>query len=106
MRLPDDDERYLTEKGFDWALLSDNAGACLVLRNYPIDAAKYEVTRTDVMVRIPAQYPMANLDMFYADPPVKLRGGAYPKQRKPSSSIAVVTGNDSRVTSLRPGASA
>jgi hypothetical protein len=79
VRLPDDDERYLTEKGFGWTLLSDNAGACLVLRNYPIDAGRYEIAQTDIMVRIPAQYPMAALDMFYADPAVKLRGAGYPQ---------------------------
>lgn len=79
MQLPEDDERYLNDKAFEWEVVSDNAGACLVVRSYPLDAAKYEIAQTDLMVRIPAQYPMANLDMFYVDPPVKLRGGAYPQ---------------------------
>ncbi len=79
MQLPEDDERYLTGKAFDWSVVTDNAGACLVLRNYPVDAAKYEIAQTDVMVRIPAQYPLANLDMFYTDPSVKLLGGAFPQ---------------------------
>jgi len=78
MQLPEDDERYLNEKGYIWSLVADGAGACLLLSEYRLDAARYTPATTTIMVRLPAQYPMANLDMFYADPPVRLTSGGYP----------------------------
>lgn len=78
MRLPESDEHYLNDKGFKWALLPDGNGACLVLSDYEL-AGKFEPAQTDLMIRVPDQYNVAALDMFYADPPVRLRGsGQYP----------------------------
>ena len=79
MQLPEEDERYLTEKGFDWALEPDGTGALLLLRNYPVDDTRFNCTSATIMVRIPPQYPLAALDMFYADPPIKLLSGAFPQ---------------------------
>jgi len=79
MQLPEDDERYLNDKGFEWELVPASDGVCLVLRGYAVSPGKYDRPATDIMVRIPAQYPMAALDMFYADPPLRFPGGAYPK---------------------------
>lgn len=78
MHLPEDDEGYLTEKGMAFELIPDGDGCLLLLPGYVIDGEKYDRADTTLMVRIPAQYPNAKLDMFYADPPVKLRNGSYP----------------------------
>lgn len=79
MRLPDDDEEYLRTKGFEWELVPNGDGACLVLKRYGVSEALYDRANTDLMVRIPAQYNNAALDMFYCDPPLKLRNGSYPQ---------------------------
>lgn len=78
MKLPDQDERYLNEKGFKWRLEPNGADACLIIHDFPIDSSRFSVGKTDVMVRIPPTYPMAGLDMFYADPWISLRQGGFP----------------------------
>lgn len=78
MNLPDDDVRYLNEKGFDWQLVADGPNACVVIKGYPVDVSRYDREATDILLRVPAQYPLAGLDMFYAEPWVKLRSGSYP----------------------------
>lgn len=78
MQLPEDDERYLTDKGVTFELIPDGGGCLLLLPKYPINAKTYDRDDTTLMVRIPAQYPNAKLDMFYADPPIKLQNGSYP----------------------------
>lgn len=80
MQLPEEDRRYLVEKGYEWSLVPDGAGACLLLAGYSLDPARYLPEATTIMVRLPPQYPMANLDMFYADPPITLRAGGYPNR--------------------------
>lgn len=78
MNLPEDDEDYLREKEFVWELLPNGDGACLVVKNYPVNGDQFDRSATDLMIRIPAQYNNAALDMFYADPPLRLKSGAYP----------------------------
>lgn len=80
MELPEEDERYLKEKGFAYELLPDGGGGLLLLNDYALDGDRYEPPATTLMVRIPAQYPNAKLDMFYADPPIKLKNGKYPNR--------------------------
>jgi hypothetical protein len=80
VQLPEDDERYLAEKGCAWELRPDGEGACLVVSDYEVSAAMYDRERTNLMIRIPAQYNLAGLDMFYVDPPLRLRAtGAFPQ---------------------------
>lgn len=78
MRLPEDDEEYLREKGFEWELIPNGNGACLIIQKYPLSKDRYDRAECDVMIRVPAQYPNAKLDMYYVDPPIKLKTGAYP----------------------------
>lgn len=80
MQLPEDDGQYLHEKELRFELLLDGNQALLLLPEYAIDAAKYDREFTTIMVRLPSQYPNAKLDMFYADPPLKLNNGAFPPQ--------------------------
>jgi hypothetical protein len=79
MRLPEEDEGYLGQKGYQWELVPVGEEGCLILRNFAVSEDLYDRATTDVMVRIPAQYNNAALDMFYCDPPLKLRSGAYPQ---------------------------
>jgi len=80
MRLLEDDEAYLNDKGHTWQLLPDGAGACLVISEYEVSAEVYNREKTDLMIRIPAQYNIAGLDMFYVSPELRLRAtGSYPE---------------------------
>ena len=81
MNLPEDDEAFLRGKGFDWSLIPDGDGGVLVIKNYAVGAGKYDRAGTDLMIRIPAQYNMAKLDMWYVDPPLRVTGtNQFPNQ--------------------------
>jgi hypothetical protein len=78
MDLPDDDEAFLNSKGFSWQLHPNGSGALLVIAGYPVNGDAYDRSSVDLMVRIPDQYNVAGLDMYYVDPPLRLKNGAYP----------------------------
>lgn len=72
MELPDDDERFLTEQGFDWTLSADGDQAgFLVIRSFDVSGGGFAPSTTDLMIRIPPQYNLAQLDMWYCDPPIR-----------------------------------
>ncbi len=73
MNLPEDDEAFLNGKGYDWSLLPNGNGGLLVIKNCNINAEKYDRATIDLMIRIPPQYNVAKLDMWYVDPPVRLK---------------------------------
>lgn len=78
MQLPEEDEEYLNEAGFDWELFPDGDRAgFLVIRGFDVSGGGLTPPVTDLMIRIPAQYNMAKLDMWYCDPPVT-HNGRYP----------------------------
>lgn len=78
MQLPEDDEAYLNGKGYRWELIPAGEEAFLVLHSFPVSAELYDHSAVDLMIRIPAQYPNAKLDMFYVDPALRLKSGGYP----------------------------
>lgn len=73
MELPARDEKFLNERELNWHLLPDPQGAaCLLIREFDVAAGGFTPPTTELMLRIPAQYPMAALDMWYCDPPIRL----------------------------------
>src|SRR5215211_438680 len=78
MRLPEDDEHYLHEKGYTWKLLPDGNGGFLILEGFTVCESKYGQAATDLLIRIPGGYNDASLDMFWVDPPLTLKSGGYP----------------------------
>lgn len=78
MRLPEEDEAYLEDKGYHWQLLPDGSGGYLVISDYAVAPERYDRGATDLMIRIPDMYNMAGLDMYYVDPPLLLKSGGYP----------------------------
>jgi hypothetical protein len=72
MQLPAKDAAFLDERSFSWELLSDPSGACLVVKAFDVGGGGFAPSQTDLMVRIPAQYPMTPLDMWYCDPPIRI----------------------------------
>lgn len=73
MDLPERDRRFLRERGFAWELVPDSAsgGACLVVPAFDASGGGFNPVSTTLMVRIPPQYPMTPLDMWYCDPPIR-----------------------------------
>lgn len=73
MQLPARDAAFLNERGYAWELLPDpSGGACIVVKGFDVAGGGFSPSATDLMVRIPAQYPMTALDMWYCDPPIRL----------------------------------
>jgi hypothetical protein len=79
MELPDQDEEFLKTKGYRWELDPDGAGASLIISEYRVNGEVYDRAATNLMIRLPGQYNLAGLDMFYVDPPLRLKNGTYPK---------------------------
>jgi hypothetical protein len=73
MELPARDVKFLNERSLVWELLPDPQGAALlVIKGFNVAAGGFTPAVTELMVRIPAQYPMTPLDMWYCDPPIRL----------------------------------
>ena len=73
MHLPEDDQKFLEERGYDWSIHpGDSQGGFLVIRNFDVNGGGFSPSSTDLMIRIPPQYNMAPLDMWYCDPPIRL----------------------------------
>jgi hypothetical protein len=72
MRLPARDTAFLSERGYVWELTPEPSGAYLVVKGFRVSGGGFTPEVTDLMVRIPAQYPMTPLDMWYCDPPVRI----------------------------------
>lgn len=73
MELPVRDVKFLNERGYDWQLQPDPQGAlCLLVRGFDVSAGGFTPVVTELMIRIPQQYPMTPLDMWYCDPPIRI----------------------------------
>lgn len=75
--IPERDEEYLKGKGFRYDLTQAGAETHLVMHDWPFPSA-YNVRTADLLIRIPAGYPMTALDMFYTFPTIMLATGGYP----------------------------
>lgn len=72
MELPSRDQSFLRERRFDWELVPDPGGlGCLIIRGFDVSGGGFSPASTELMVRIPPQFPMAPLDMWYCDPPIR-----------------------------------
>jgi Prokaryotic E2 family E len=73
MELPEDDKIFLNERGYNWSLQHDGAqGGFLIIHDFTVDGGGFTPPKTDLMIRIPAQYSMAPLDMWYCNPPIRI----------------------------------
>lgn len=73
MELPARDAAFLNERGLTWQLLPDPQGvACLLITEFDVSAGGFTPAVTDLMIRIPPQYPMTPLDMWYCAPPIRI----------------------------------
>ncbi|XKM38217.1 multiubiquitin domain-containing protein (plasmid) [Rhizobium ruizarguesonis] len=72
--LQEADESYLDDLGLRWETRSDGH-RWLIIQDYPVPAG-YTVTTTTLALMIPPTYPQAQIDMFYAYPPLQRANGA------------------------------
>jgi hypothetical protein len=75
--LPERDEAFLREKGFDFEVQPDSGMLCVVINQYELPAG-YSPRKTDLLLRLPVGYPDAAPDMFWCDPPVVHSSGTVP----------------------------
>ncbi len=73
MQLPEDDQQFLNGHGYNWTVHPDGGqGGLLVIKGFDVSGGGFSPSATDLMIRIPAQYNMAQLDMWYCDPPIRI----------------------------------
>lgn len=73
MHLPDEDEEFLKALGVEWEVLPDGESAAfLIIKGFDVTGGGFAPGTTDLMLRIPAQYPLTPLDMWYCYPAIKL----------------------------------
>ena len=80
--LPEDDEKFLEELGLPWKLHPDGGSAgLLIVDQFQVDSGGLGPSPIQLLIRIPAQYPLAKLDMWYCSPEVRIVStGNYPPQ--------------------------
>lgn len=69
-----DDIEYLDVSGLSWQLIPEAGGFALIIQNYPLPTV-FTSAVVSVMIRIPARYPAAMLDMFNVFPAIGRRDG-------------------------------
>lgn len=73
MDLPARDVKFLNERGFDWQVHPDpNGAACVVVTGLAVEPGGFSPATTDLMIRVPPQYPLTPLDMWYCSPPIRV----------------------------------
>jgi hypothetical protein len=68
------DEIYLNDLGLRWETVVDAQRRWLLIHDYPV-LAGYTIGKTCLALEIPLTYPGAQIDMFYAYPPLALKSG-------------------------------
>ena len=75
--LSDEDLTYLETKGYSYDVSQTDGLVCVVIRNLRLPPL-YTPSETDLLVRLPPNFPLAKPDMFWTFPHVGLANGAFP----------------------------
>ncbi|MDV4160578.1 multiubiquitin domain-containing protein [Rhizobium leguminosarum] len=73
--LLDVDESYLDGLRLRWETTASDGNRWLIIRDYPVPDG-YTARITTLALMVPATYPQAEIDMFYAHPPLQRSTGA------------------------------
>jgi hypothetical protein len=76
--LSEEDSAYVISKGYDAEATQVDGFVHLVIRNFPFPAP-YAPSVSDLLLRLPLNFPSAKPDMFWTFPHVRLGSGAYPQ---------------------------
>jgi hypothetical protein len=77
--LSEEDLQHLRDKQYEYVVRQDAGFVCVVIRNLQL-ATRYVPNVTDLLVRLPPNFPMAKPDMFWTYPHVKLSKGSFPSR--------------------------
>lgn len=77
--LAEEDVAYLISKGYDAEASQVDGFVHLVIRKFPFPAP-YTPNASDLLLRLPPNFPSAKPDMFWTSPHVRLGTGAYPQR--------------------------
>jgi len=71
--LPEEDRAWLRDQGVVFTEDIDSAaGSVVVFLGFPLPAAKFTIAATDILTKLPPNYPDSGPDMFWVDPPALL----------------------------------
>ncbi|GAA2857952.1 hypothetical protein GGQ99_002348 [Aminobacter niigataensis] len=72
------DETFLADTSPVWETTIEAGRRWLIIHGYPVPEG-YTVSSVDLALLVPPNYPQAEIDMFYVDPPLrKISGGTIP----------------------------
>ena len=74
--LSDEDIEYLNANFGCWKPLFGGGEYGIIIWNYPLPSSKYTPEKSDLMIIIPADYPVAGIDMFYFSDDIVRTDGA------------------------------
>lgn len=77
MPLLEPDEEYLRAKDYKFEIAEQERELHVIIHEFPLPEA-YSERHVDLLVRLPAGYPDAKLDMFWTSPRVTLTNGQMP----------------------------
>jgi Prokaryotic E2 family E len=83
-----DDVTAVREAGIDARLFSEGGQRYVELRNLAVPSPPWSSNRVNIVVAVPATYPMSGLDAFYVELPFGQAGGGMPYQQ----SVAQING--------------
>jgi hypothetical protein len=78
MELPRKEIAFLQSKGFHYELNQVGQELYLVLKGWKLPPA-YTPEEADLLIIISAAYPLGQLDMFWTNPTIRLKTGAFPQ---------------------------
>ncbi|MBW2662418.1 MAG: hypothetical protein JRD93_10615 [Deltaproteobacteria bacterium] len=73
--LPEFDQNYLQEKGFNFKEASNNGNKGIIISGFVLPEGKYDQDKVDLLILLPQGYPDISPDMFYLFPAVVLMPG-------------------------------
>ena len=76
--LAEEDGAYVISKGYETEASQVDGFVHLVIRNFAFPAA-YTPNSSDLLLRLPPNFPSAKPDMFWTFPHVRLGTGGYPR---------------------------
>lgn len=76
------DRTFLKSKGLQFREVNDGPKVGLIIDNFPVKPdEKFDCEASSLLIILPSGYPDVPPDMFYFDPPIKLKASnGYPAQ--------------------------
>ncbi len=73
------DQEFLEQGGLEYEVVPEHGMVCVVIKSWSLPAG-YDPQQSDLLIRLPPQFPDTAPDMFWFDPAIRFsRTGAYPQ---------------------------